>query len=146
MRQSSDLKSHRPIKGAAIIESCLILLAFLLLLLGIMEAGRLMNFQQILTDAAREGARYAVAPTAGTSTLPTDTEIQTMVQTFLDSGGVKSASISIQRPVDILTGSITTQFTRVTVTASYQPITSAMFFSSTLSLKGEALMRNETSP
>lgn len=133
-------------KGAAIIESALVMLGFMLILFGIMEAGRVMNVQQILTDAAREGARYAVTPLPLTSTLPTNAEIETVVDGFLAAGAISGATVSIQRGIVIPVGVVNTEYTRVRVDLPYRPIVGTLFFPTTLNLKGEALMRDETSP
>ena len=68
--------SWREERGTAVVEAALTMLGFLVLLLGIFEAGRLLNIQQVLTDASREGAKLAVLPLSGTSTLPTVGEIE----------------------------------------------------------------------
>lgn len=47
-------------KGQAIVEFALIVPIFLLLVLGVYEFGRAWNVYQVVTDAAREGARVAV--------------------------------------------------------------------------------------
>lgn len=132
-------------RGAAIIESAIILLVFLLVLFAIMELGRLMNAQETLTNAAREGARFSVAPVAMTSNLPTNAQITGVVQGFLQASGVNGATVTIQRPVVIFTG-VATEYTRVRVDLPYQPVLGSLFFPTTINLKGEALMRNETSP
>lgn len=131
--------------GAVIVESAFILLGFLVLLLGIMEAGRIMNVHQVMTDAAREGARLAVTPLTGTSTLASDAAIQAEVQRFLNAASISGATISITRPTQVLGGTQTT-FTRVVVTAPYRIITLSMFSSLRMTLEGESSMRNETSP
>jgi len=136
-------------KGAALIESAIVLLTFLVILFGIMEAGRLMNVQETLTDAAREGARFAVAPMTQTSTHPSVAEIQAVVDVFLHSTGINGATTTVQQaitPFPPLPGGYQTTYTRVRVDYQYQPLIGKMFFPGTLSLKGEALMRNETSP
>ena len=43
--------SWREERGTAVVEAALTMLGFLVLLLGIFEAGRLLNIQQVLTDA-----------------------------------------------------------------------------------------------
>jgi Flp pilus assembly protein TadG len=58
MIQSTD--SRRDGRGQALVELALILPILLMLLLGIFEFGRAWNTKQVLTDAAREGARLAV--------------------------------------------------------------------------------------
>jgi Flp pilus assembly protein TadG len=116
------------------------MLTLFIFLFAIMEAGRLFNVQQTLTDAAREGARWGVTPLTQTDTLRNTTEIQARVQEFLDSASIQPTSIVVTR-----TGT-PENFTRVRVEADYRPITLSMFNLGTLTLKGEALMRNETSP
>ncbi len=133
-------------KGAAIIESAIIMLVFLVTIFGIMEAGRVMNIQETVTDAAREGARFAVAPIWQTSTHPTVPQIQAVVDTFLRASAISGANVNVQRPVNIVTGSVTTEYTRVRVDVPYQPIIGKLLFPTTFTIKGEALMRNETSP
>jgi Flp pilus assembly protein TadG len=46
-------------RGAAAVEFALVLPVIILLLFGIIEFGRAWNVKQVLTDAAREGARVA---------------------------------------------------------------------------------------
>ena len=51
-------------RGQALAEFALVLPLMLLFIAGIVELGRAWNIKQVVTDAAREGARYAVADTA----------------------------------------------------------------------------------
>ncbi len=46
--------------GQSLVEFALVMPIVLLMLVGIIEFGRAWNVQQVLTDAAREGARQAV--------------------------------------------------------------------------------------
>ena len=55
MIRSTD--SRRDGRGQALVELALILPILLMLLLGIFEFGRAWNTKQVITDAAREGAR-----------------------------------------------------------------------------------------
>jgi Flp pilus assembly protein TadG len=132
--------------GTVLVESAITLLMFFVILFGIMESGRFMSFQQTLTDAAREGTRLAIAPLSATSTLPSTDQIQSRVQTFLDSNHITGATITVDNPIVINTGGINTQFTRVTVQAPYRLITISMFSDLAVTLQGRSLMRNETSP
>jgi hypothetical protein len=137
-------------KGVAVVEGALTLLTLLVCLFGIMEAARFMSVQQVITQAAREGARFAVTPLTQTSTLPTDTEIRTVVNRFLDSGHVSGATTTITRPPDpsvvIDTGGVDTEFIKVEVNEPYQLITLSMFSNLQFTLHGRAMMRSETSP
>src|SRR5262245_65036078 len=78
--------------GAVLVEAAFTLLTLCIFLFGIIEAGRFFQVQQFLTDAAREGARVAVAPMSQTTTLATSTEISTAVQDFLYAGGISNAN------------------------------------------------------
>ena len=51
---------RRDDRGQALVEFALIMPFLLLLLIGVVEFGRGWNMHQVLTDAAREGARKAV--------------------------------------------------------------------------------------
>ena len=50
-------------KGAAMVEFALILIPLIILTFGLIEFGLLMYNQQVLTNAAREGARYGIVMT-----------------------------------------------------------------------------------
>jgi len=137
--------SWREQRGTAVVEAALTMLGFLALLLGIFEAGRLLNIQQVLTDASREGAKLAVLPLSGTSTLPTVGEIETEVQKFLQAANIGSATTVVERPVSIVTGNVSTTFTRVRVSVPYTVLALSMFSGLEITLVGQTLMRNETS-
>ena len=51
--------------GAAMVEFALILVPLLILTFGLIEFGLLMYNQQVITNAAREGARYGIVMTDG---------------------------------------------------------------------------------
>lgn len=133
-------------RGAAAVEGAVVLLVFLVVILAIFEAGRFFNVQQVLTNASREGARLAVLPLSGTSSLPTTGQIESEVQRFLQAANIQGATIAVNRPVSINTGGVLSEFTRVTVSVPYQVLTLSMFSNLAIPLVGEALMRNETSP
>lgn len=133
-------------QGAAIVEAALTLLVFLMLLFGIIEGGRVLNVQQTLTGAAREGARLSVAPLSGSSTLVSTTEIENEVNKALNAASIRGASITVERPVSLQSGEDPTEFTRVRVSLKYSVLTLSMFRTLQVTLTGEALMRNETSP
>lgn len=104
--------------GQAIIETALALPLVLLLSVSIFEFGRAFQHWQILTNAAREGARLATLP--GT----TDDAITSRVQGYLDAGRVAaagSADVDIVRNAEISIGDdATASASVVTVTYPFQ--------------------------
>ncbi|HSR67195.1 MAG TPA: TadE/TadG family type IV pilus assembly protein [Acidobacteriota bacterium] len=133
---------NRNERGTSTVEGALVLIAFFVILFGIMEMGRIVSVYQTMTDAVREGARLAIAPTAGTSTLPSSAAVQAEVERFLASNGIQGASISVN-PATTPSGDTATE---VTVSYDYNVITLSMFSDATITLNAGSTMRNETSP
>src|SRR5688572_12013556 len=73
-------------RGSAIVEFAVVAPVLISLVLGIVEIGRVVMLAQVATNAAREGARYAVQGSAGTTT------IDSYLRTYLSSAGLRSAS------------------------------------------------------
>src|SRR5438270_6692569 len=90
-------------RGTAIIETALTLPLILLISVGIFEFGRAYQTWQVLTNAAREGARLAVINGS------TDADVTTRVRNYMSAGQLPEAAtagVSINRGV-ALTGSDT---------------------------------------
>jgi Flp pilus assembly protein TadG len=66
-------------RGVAMVEFAIVLPIFLLAIIGIIEFGRVVMVQQMLVNAAREGARRAVTPGA------TNSQVTTLVDNYLDN-------------------------------------------------------------
>lgn len=62
---------------------------FFLLILGMVEFGRMMMVQQVLTNASREGARIAVLDNTTTA------DVMTAVEDYLSNGTISGATITI---------------------------------------------------
>lgn len=76
-------------RGAAMVETALVLPVFLLLVLGIIEFGRALMVANMVTNAAREGARMAILDGS------TNSQVQTAVEDFLTASlGVARNSIT----------------------------------------------------
>ena len=130
-------------RGAAMVEAALTMLTLFILLFAILEAGRMMNIQQTLTNAAREGARLSVLPAwGGTDTLPSTAVVQTRVQSFLNATGLNGASATVAVNNSHTVG--TTTYSLVTVTVPYKVLSISMFSLLEVNLQGQAMMRNET--
>src|SRR5688572_26606886 len=87
--------------GTTIVEAAIVLLTFLMLVFGVFEAGRFLNTEQVLTNAAREGARLAVTPLSQTNNLPTHAEIIAHVDQFLADAHITGATISAPTQVSV---------------------------------------------
>lgn len=134
-------------RGAAVLEGALILLVFLTVFFAIWEGGRLMNVQQVVTNAAREGARFAVTPLSQTSCLPSDIAIRSRVNTFLQSANINvdpATAVSINKGNGIANPTIVSgnQYTRVEVAVPYSFLSLPLLNLSAI-LNGDALMKNE---
>jgi TadE-like protein len=71
-------------RGAELIEFALVLPLLLLLVLGIVDFGFLFQRLEVVTNAAREGARIAILTGSGYDTA----EVQARVSAYLQAGGV----------------------------------------------------------
>lgn len=76
-------------RGAAVVEFAVVAPIFFLLVFGMVEYGRMVMVQQILTNASREGARVAVLD--GTTT----SQVTSTVQTYLQSCSVSGATVTV---------------------------------------------------
>jgi Flp pilus assembly protein TadG len=96
--------------GQSLVEFVLIIPIFLILLFAIFEFGRAWETVNIMTSAAREGARVAAVtnPNVGSAT--------SAAQRILSAGHISDAVISVTGP----DGNIEVQ---VTVTVNYTPLT-----------------------
>jgi Flp pilus assembly protein TadG len=140
------MKSRRRQRGATIVEAAFTLLILFMLLDGILEFGRAYNIYQIMTNAAREGARYAVAPTPGTANMPSTAQVQSTVQGFLNSGGVQGAAVTVNTSTQTVNSEVL-NYTTVQVTAPYAFVVPQLLFGNnnvtSVNLSTTATMRNE---
>ena len=99
-------------RGTALLETAFILPLVLLISVGIFEFGRAYENMQVLTNAAREGARVAVL-----SGQPAGA-VDARVRGYLTAGGLDgtSAGVSVAATDISLGGTATTPGSRVTVT------------------------------
>lgn len=85
----TDLKRTPRRRGAAAIEFAVVLPIFILAFIGILEFGRAVMIQQIITNAAREGARKAIRPGEVKS------EVTTSVSNYLANTSANAASNTV---------------------------------------------------
>ena len=141
------IKSER---GAALLEAAITIPMLLLVSVGIFEFGRAYQTWQILTNAAREGARMAVLSDSS------NTDVQARVTQYMTNGqlgAVGSATVGVNRSavLDVNGRAVSASDVSIDYPFSFivlQPV--ARLIAPTTSLGGavvmhaEAVMRNET--
>jgi Flp pilus assembly protein TadG len=103
-------------KGAQLVEFALVLPLLLLVILGIAEFGFMFQRYEVITNAAREGARIAVLPGYTTA------DVRQRVNDYLDAGRVPTAGRTPAAVTDVsvvLPGGTTVPTRKVTVTYTY---------------------------
>jgi Flp pilus assembly protein TadG len=135
-------------KGVALVEAAITIPLLLLVSAGIFEFGRAYQTWQVITNAAREGARIAVLPSS------TSAAVTQRVRDYMQQGQLSrwsSAGITVDTGVILRVGG-PPEATRVTVTYPFtfvvlQPIARLISPSTTLgsalTMNAQALMRNE---
>jgi Flp pilus assembly protein TadG len=89
-RLRPSIVSRNDRRGAAMVETALVLPIFFMIVLGIVEFGRAMMVAQLLTNGAREGARLAIMPDA------TNASVETAVLDFVESSvGVPRGNVTV---------------------------------------------------
>ena len=83
-------------KGAELVEGALVSVFLFTMLLGIVWLGRGYNIYATITRAAREGARFAVAPTCYTcgNSYPSASQVRTVVDNALRASSLSPESVS----------------------------------------------------
>jgi Flp pilus assembly protein TadG len=136
--------------GTAILETAFTLPLLLLVAVGIFEFGRAYQTWQVLTNAAREGARIAVLPN------PASGAVEARVRAYMSSGqlpNVSGARINVNYNDTILIGSTTAKASKVTVNYDFrfmvlQPVANLIAggrsLGGPLTMVAAAEMRNES--
>jgi Flp pilus assembly protein TadG len=140
-------KSIRSERGAALIEAAMIMPMILLIAVGIFEFGRAYQTTQVLTNAAREGARLAVINGS------TDDAVTARVRSYMQAGSLPNyatATVTIQRTV-ALTGADTASqilidypFQFMVLNPVVRLVTPTSTTGAPITLQSSALMRNES--
>jgi Flp pilus assembly protein TadG len=129
-------------RGAAVVEFAIVAPVFFLLVFGMIEYGRMVMVQQVLTNASREGARYAVIQ----STNDTNA-VETKVKDYLTSAKLNAAASTVTVTWPASGGSGSAQPVTVSVSIPFGQVSwlpSPMFLSSTTPLEATSVMRRES--
>jgi len=132
-------------RGSALIETAITIPIVLLVSVAVFEFGRAYQTWQVLTNAAREGARVAVI--AGT----TDQQVRTTVSNYLTSGRLTNpggATVNINRTVpfgDSTASSVTVNFpfSFIVLNPVARLVTRSATVGAPLTMQAVAVMRNE---
>lgn len=81
-------RSRRERRGASAVEMAFIAPIFVLMIMALLEASRLGMAAQLLTTAAREGARTAVLPGA------TQDSVQSRINSVLSGSGISVSDVT----------------------------------------------------
>ena len=83
-------------RGAEILEAAIVLPILLTLLIGAIWMGMAYNVYETMTRAAREGARFAVAPSCATcgNAAPTDGEVTAVIDAALSAANMDPANVN----------------------------------------------------
>jgi len=135
-------------RGQALIETALTLPIVLVISISIFEFGRALQVWQLLTNAAREGARVAVLPGADQAA------IKQRVLDYMAAGGLQNRAadqINVQNAQIIMSGNpvsasqitISYPFTFMLLNPVMQLIAPGSAVGKPLTMTASALMRNE---
>ena len=143
-------------RGAVLVEAALVLPVVIMFLFGILEYGRYLMTLQVMTNAAREGARFALAHTqpvtvGGTTYGNATSDVSTVVNKALAGQALSSQNVQIYAS-DSLGNNIGSWNTAqagdlvcVRITGNYQSvITGMLFLPSTIPVAAQAAMRSES--
>jgi Flp pilus assembly protein TadG len=143
-------RRSRSDRGAAMIEAAMTLPLLLFVCIGIIEFGRLYQTWQVMTNAAREGARVAVLPA------PMNSGVDSRVRQYLQMGGLRNdgtVGVNVTAMNVSLGAAGTASGSRVTVTYPFtfmvlQPIAQLVVSGATvgapITITTSASMRNES--
>jgi Flp pilus assembly protein TadG len=119
-------RRHR--RGAAAVEFAVVAPIFVLLVFGMIEFGRMVMVQQMLTNAAREGARLGVIEGN------TSTDVENRVDEYLAAASITGATVT----VTTLPASGDDTGDRISVTVSI-PFSQVSWLPTPMYLGGESL-------
>lgn len=136
-------------RGSVLIETAFVLPLLLLVMVGIFELGRAYETWQVLTNAAREGARASVMPGAD------EDVVRGIVEQYMRDGqltGLDDTTVNVNRDASIVVDDTTVGASEVTVEYPFQfaalrPVARLVVPGTTikdsLTMHASSVMRNE---
>lgn len=144
------MRTRHSERGAALLEAAVTIPMLLLIAVGIFEFGRAYQTWQVLTNAAREGARIAVLPD------PTPGVVEQRVHDYMKAGQLSkwdTATVLVDRAAtiqvngaDVLASQVTIEypFTFMVLKPVAKLVNPDTSLGDALTMRAEAVMRNET--
>lgn len=134
--KTKDRKSER---GSVVIELALVMPLLMLLFMGIAEFGRIFMIQQMLINAAREGARVGAINLDDTEAL---TDAENVARDYLTRSGVDLSVTEVQPVFSQVNG---TQAVEVNIDYQYAADLVSWFpgINDTINLRSQVVMRRE---
>lgn len=139
-------------RGAAVVETAFVLPIVLLFALGIMEYGRYILALQVVTNAAREGCRYAVTHTqpvtlGGATTGNATSDVTNKVTAYLAGQQLSSQSVQVYQSdsqgnnIGAWNGATTGQFVCVQISGNFQiTVPKLLSFPNSISVQTKSVM------
>lgn len=143
-------------RGSAIVEAALVLPVVLMFLFGILEYGRYILILQVMTNAAREGAHYALAHTnpvtiAGVTYGNATSDVTNVINKALAGQQLSGQNIqvfcsdSLGTNLGAWTSTQAGQSVCVRITGNYPVIIGQLLFlPSTIPVTAQSVMRSES--
>jgi Flp pilus assembly protein TadG len=144
---NNDSRSRE--RGSAMVEAAISIPLLLMLMVGIFEVGRAYQTWQVLTNAAREGARMSITP-SGTPTMTT-----ALIRQYMADGQLSNSStavVNVNKTGSINVGGTAVSASLVTVDYPFQfimlqPVVRLVVPGATvggpITMRATAVMRNE---
>jgi Flp pilus assembly protein TadG len=139
-RGAAPFRRSRPRQrgGAAAVEFAFVAPVLFMLVFGMIEFGRMVMVQQVLTNASREGCRVGILDGSSSS------DVTTTVNNYLTSANINTATITID-PADPSSAGAGDSVT-VTVSVDFEDVTwlPTAWFLGNQTLTAATVMRRET--
>jgi len=127
-------------RGSAVVEFAVVAPVFVLLVFGMIEYGRMVMVQQILTNASREGARVGILDNSTTA------DVNAAVNQYLTPAGISGATTTVtpDPPSSAASGAPVS----VNVSVGYNQVSwlPSPFYLGGTTIQYTATMRRETNP
>lgn len=140
--RKTDQRNWKKEDGATQVEFALVVILLIIVLLGVVEMGRMALVYNAIADAAKAGARYAIvhgvdrtgSGVDGPSSATSYSQIQTVAQNYAASGLLNGSNVivtvSYPNHSSTVAGNYPGDPVDVTVSYTYDPLVG--YFSSTL--------------